>query len=239
MASHIQPIKIYGQGGPNPPKIAILVQELGLPHEIIPIPLSDVKTPSYLALNPNGRLPTIHDPNTNITLWETGAIIEYLIETYDSKDLRLSFPPGTPEAWHAKQWLFFQTSGQGPYYGQAGWFIRFHPEKIPGAIDRYVKEVHRISDVLDKWLAKQKEEFAGKAGGDDGPWLVGNKMSYADLAFVSWQMVIKALLSKEQYDEGEYPHVQGWMARMGARKAVKEVMEKAFAQHQGAKKEES
>ncbi|KAL8951176.1 MAG: hypothetical protein Q9222_002836 [Ikaeria aurantiellina] len=234
MSSQIQPIKIYGQGGPNPPKIAMLVEELSLPHEIVPIPISDVKTPSYLALNPNGRLPTIHDPNTNITLWETGAIIEYLIETYDTKDRRLSFPSGTPEAWHAKQWLFFQTTGQGPYYGQASWFVKFHPEKLPGAVDRYVKEVHRISDVLNQWLKKQKEEFAaagkGGSGGDGGPWLVGNKISYADLAFVSWQKVITVILSQEEYDEGAYPEVKWWMERMTGRKAVGEVMAKAFAQ---------
>ena len=118
MSSPLKPLKVWGQGGPNPPKVAITLLELNVPHEIIPTPLSEIKKPEYLAINPNGRLPAIYDPNTDITLWESGAIIEYLIERYDSQH-RLSFVPGTPESYHAKQWLFFQTTGQGPYYGQA------------------------------------------------------------------------------------------------------------------------
>ncbi|KIX03622.1 uncharacterized protein Z518_07175 [Rhinocladiella mackenziei CBS 650.93] len=225
MASQIKPIKVYGQGGPNPPKVAIVLAELGVPHEIVPTPLSDVKKPYYLALNPNGRLPTIHDPNTDITLWESGAIIEYLIERYDTEN-RLSFSTGTLESYHAKQWLYFQTTGQGPYYGQAAWFKKFHHEKLPSALERYTKEVGRISGVLDGWLAKQKEKYGTE---NDGPWLVGNKVSYADLAFVSWQTVIVVILSKEEYDEDKFPNMKEWMDKMRARPTVKGVMAAAFA----------
>ena len=105
--SSFQPIKIYGKGGPNPPKIAMLVRELSLPHEIIPQSFPSLKEPEYLAINPNGRMPAIHDPNTGLTIWESGAIIEYLIEKYDT-ERKMSFAPGTDEYWHAKQWLFFQ-----------------------------------------------------------------------------------------------------------------------------------
>jgi len=62
-------------------------------------------------------MPAIHDPNRDLTLWESGAIIEYLIEVYDKKQ-KLSFPAGSNEAYLAKQWLYFQVSGQGPYFGQ-------------------------------------------------------------------------------------------------------------------------
>jgi glutathione S-transferase len=110
MPSQIKPIKVWGKGGPNPPKIAIVLEELGLPYETVAIPLTDVKKPDYLAINPNGRLPAIYDPNTDLTLWESGAIIEYLIERYDTTH-KLSFAPGTAETYHAKQWLFFQTTG--------------------------------------------------------------------------------------------------------------------------------
>jgi glutathione S-transferase len=113
-SSTLKPIKVWGQGGPNPPKVAMVLEELGIPYEIEPLPISEVKSPKYLAINPNGRLPAIQDPNTGITLWESGAIVEYLIETYD-KEYKLSFPAGTTEYFHAKQWLFFQTTGQGPY----------------------------------------------------------------------------------------------------------------------------
>lgn len=116
-SNQLKPIKVWGKGGPNPPKVAIVLKELDIPHEIIPIPLSDVKGTDYVAINPNGRLPSIQDPNTDITLWESGAIILYLMEKYDA-DHKLSFEHGTPEYFHAQQWLFFQTSGQGPYYGR-------------------------------------------------------------------------------------------------------------------------
>ena len=223
MSSQIKPIKLWGHAGPNPPKVAMILEELGLPYQVITLQISDVKNPEYLAINPNGRLPAIHDPNTDITLWESGAILEYLIERYDTTH-RLSFAPGTPESYHAKQWLFFQTTGQGPYYGQLAWFIRLHHEKVQSAIERYGKEVNRVTGVLDGYLAKQKEEYG--AGGD-GPWLVGNKLSYADIAFVMWQKVIATFVDKEAYDEDNYPNVKEWIGKMVSREAVKKVLQNA------------
>ena len=97
---------MYGKGGPNLPKVAIILDELNIPKEIDPVPFSDVKKPAYLAINPNGRLPAIYDPNTDLTLWESGAIVEYLVDKYDPEH-KLSFPAGSSDAYHAKQWLFF------------------------------------------------------------------------------------------------------------------------------------
>jgi len=225
MSSQIKPIKVWGQGGPNPPKVAIMLGELGVPYEVNPIPFSEIKKPEYLAINPNGRLPAIQDPNTGITLWESGAIVEYLIERYDT-DHRLSFAPGTPESYHAKQWLYFQTTGQGPYYGQAAWFKKFHQEQLPSAIERYVNEVNRVSGVLDGYLAQQKQEHGDSA---DGPWLVGNKLSYADLSFISWQKVIAVILTKEEYNEDKFPHLKEWLGKMTSREKVKTVLESVGA----------
>ena len=224
MSSDIKPIKVWGQGGPNPPKVAMILEELDLSYEVTPIPFSDVKKPEYLAVNPNGRLPAIYDPNTDITLWESGAILEYLIERYD-KTHRISFAPGTPESYHAKQWLFFQASGQGPYYGQLAWFKRLHPENVPSAIERYVKEINRVTGVLDGHLAKQKEEHGGSSAGGDGPWLVGNKLSYADIAFIPWQIRVPRALGKEEYDVDNYPNVKEWLDKMTSREAVRKVLE--------------
>lgn len=221
MSSQLKPIKVWGQGGPNPPKVAMILEELSLPYEAIPFPFSDIKKPEYLTINPNGRLPSIHDPNTDITLWETGAIIEYLIGRYDTNH-RLSFEPGTPEFYHAKQWLFFETTGQGPYYGQAAWFKKFHHEQLPSAIERYVGEVNRVSGVLESYLALQKEKYGGSSG-SDGPWLVGNKISYADISFCSWQKIIALVLTKEEYDEDKFPLVKGWIDRMFSRETIKRV----------------
>ena len=217
--SSLKPIKLWGQGGPNAPKVAIILAELNIPHETIPVLLSDVKKPDFVAINPNGRIPAIYDPNTDITLWESGAIVEYLIERYDTEH-RLSFPPGTAEAAHAKQWLFFQVTGQGPYYGQVAWFKRYHHEQLPSAQERYAKEVNRVSGVLEGWLAKQKEEYAGS----DGLWLVGNKMSYADIAFIMYQKIMPLLLTKEEFDEDSYPHVNEWLGNMESREVIKGVL---------------
>ncbi|EHL02127.1 Glutathione S-transferase (GST), C-terminal [Glarea lozoyensis ATCC 20868] len=220
MSTEIKPIKMWGKAGPNPSKVHIILLELGIPHELIDVPFSDVKSPEYVKVNPNGRLPTIHDPNTNITLWESGAIIEYLIERYDTKHT-LSFLAGTLEYYHAKQWLFYQVTGQGPYFGQAVWFKIYHHEQLESAKERYNQEVNRVTGVLDSYLAQQKEKYSGVEG-FDGPWLVGNKASYADIAFVTYQTILAFLLGKDAFDMDKYPHAQDWLARVSARPAVKE-----------------
>lgn len=225
MPSQLQPIKLWGQSGPNPPKVSIILEELGIPYEVTPVVGSEVKRPEYIAINPNGRVPAIHDPNTCITLWESGAILEYLIEAYDKKH-QLSFAPGTPESYHAKQWLYFSSTGQGPYYGQASWFKKFHSEKVPSAIERYAKEVNRVSGVLNGHLAQQKQDHGASS---DGPWLVGDKYSYADIAFIPWQKLIELALTKDEYNVDDFPYVKEWLDKMTERTAVNTAfMEKAF-----------
>jgi len=219
MSTPLKPIHLWGLAGPNPPKVAIFLEELSIPYEVDPIKISQVKEPHFLAVNPNGRLPAIRDPNTGITLWESGAIVEYLIERYDTKH-ELSFAPGTEEYYHAKQWLFFQTTGQAPYFGQLAWFKRYAPEKIPMAIERYAKEIHRVTSVLEGWLGGQKEKYSE----GDGPWLVGNKLSYADISFFTWYWTIEAL-AKEEFDIKGYPLVNEWLEKMKARKSVVTVTE--------------
>lgn len=218
-------LKVWGRSGPNPPKVAILLRELGVPYEIVDYPLSDVKKPEYLAVNPNGRLPAVQDPNTGITLWESGAILEYITDLYDPEH-RLSFAPRTPEAWYAKQWLFFQATGQGPYYGQAVWFKRLHPERLPSALDRYIREAHRIMGVLENRLAE--EEHKNKDALNGGPWLVGNKFSYADLAFIPWQLVLGLMVGKPECSFDDFPKLKVWYEKICSRPAVKAVLENAF-----------
>jgi glutathione S-transferase len=208
----MKPLILYGDGGPNPGKVAILLSSLELPYRIEHIPLTEVKGEAYTVLNPNGRLPTLHDPNTGITLWESGAIITYVISKYD-KSNRLSFPEGTEEAWLATQWLFFQTTGQGPYYGQAYWFKNFAPEPVPIAMERYISEAKRVCGVLDGWLSKQK------VGADGGKWLVGSRISYADLTFVMYQVILRMAFS-EEIIETEFPAAKAWFERMLQRKEV-------------------
>ena len=101
---------------------------------------------------------------------ESNAIIEYLIDKYD-KEHKISIPENDDQKYIQTQWLFFQASGQGPYFGQASWFLFYHEEKVPSAIDRYRKEVRRVLGVLESVLSKQD-------------WLVGGRPTVADLSFI-------------------------------------------------------
>jgi glutathione S-transferase len=168
-----------------------------------------MKKEPYESLNPNGRVPAIEDPNTGITLWESGAIIEYLVETYDKKN-NISFPPGSKEYYEAKQWLYYQVSGQGPYFGQAVWFTRYHSEKLPSAVDRYINEIRRVSGVLDRIL--QDKEF-----------LAGGKFSYADAAFVTWYAIV--FLFADRFNlEKDFPFLNAWLERIKARPAIAKIL---------------
>ncbi|MCJ1461490.1 glutathione S- transferase, nitrogen catabolite repression regulator [Pseudocyphellaria aurata] len=208
-----QPITLYTLGlGPNPFKVAMVLEELEIPYELVRMEKEDVKKEPFTKLNPNGRVPAIEDPNTGIVLWESGAIIEYLIDQYDPS-AKLSFT-SFPEKYHAKQWLHFQMSGQGPYFGQAAWFTRSHPEKIPSAIERYRNEIRRVTMVLDHALQGKQ-------------YLVGDKCSYADLSFVVWSNMMPYLFGDEKLPDfsGEYPSYHAWLERLNARPAVQKVLQ--------------
>ncbi|KAL2074479.1 hypothetical protein VTL71DRAFT_8257 [Oculimacula yallundae] len=215
MSSHIKPFQLYGGIlGPNPGKVSVLLTELGLPFETVTVQMGDVKKPEYTAVNPNGRLPTLIDPNTGIKIWESGAIIEYLIEKYDT-DHKLSYPQGTEEYYHCKQFLHFQMSGQGPYFGQAWVFTHFWPEKLPAVIERYMNEIKRVHGVLESVLA-----------GRD--WLVGDKCTYADLAFVTWEELAVTLSEQNLgfYEiERDFPNVYAWQKRITEKPLLKKLLQ--------------
>lgn len=213
--SSLKPITIYGRHGPNPPKVRMLCEELSIPYTLEDTQFSELKAPAFLAINPNGRMPAIHDPNTNLTLWESGAILEYLIDTYDT-ERKISFTPGSNNAALARQWLFFQVSGQGPYYGQAVWFTKYHSEQLPSAQERYYREIERVTGVLETHLKAQEK-------GADGPWLVGGKFSYADLAFVPWQVMAQGLF-EGKLDISQHTEVKGWIERLIQREAIGKVV---------------
>lgn len=215
--SSLKPITLYTHAtGPNPWKVVMLFNELNLPYESKFLQFPDMKKQPYESVNINGRVPAIEDPNTGITLWESGAILEYLVETYDKQN-NISFQQGTPEYYATKQWLHFQMSGQGPYFGQATWFTRFHPEKLESARVRYVNEVRRVSDVLNRAL--QGKEY-----------LVGGKYSFADAAFVPWYGIVPAITGDAFDLEKDFPNLNAWLNRVKARPAIaKALKEKADA----------
>ncbi|KAI1429585.1 glutathione S-transferase II [Xylaria sp. FL1777] len=197
--------------GPNPWKVVLVLEELGVPYEIKSIRFEHIKKKPFIDLNPNGRVP---DPNTDLVLWESGAIINYLIEQYDKSHI-LSYDT-IKEKHLCNQWLHFQMSGQGPYFGQAGWFTALHSEKLPSVIERYRNEVRRIHGVLDKWLQQD--------GGRQ--WLVGDKMTYADLAFTTWNERSDDILGCAPEDKFcGFPHLQAWHERMTQRPSWKSAMD--------------
>ncbi|KAJ8124698.1 hypothetical protein O1611_g8942 [Lasiodiplodia mahajangana] len=211
-----QPITVWATpSGPNPYKAsapsAIHVLRLGIPYKITSIRFEDVKKPPLTDVNPNGRTPAIQDPNTNLTLWESGAIINYLIEKYDTAN-RISYASFN-EKHLLNQWLHFQMSGQGPYYGTAAWFRVVHNEKIEYCIDRYTDQVKRVLGVLDRWLEGKR-------------WLVGDKMTYADMAWVPWHEQLHRSIGTEFEDRFDgFPNVKAWHERMASRPAWQKCIE--------------
>jgi len=208
---------LYGKGGgPNPWKVAIVLEELQLPYTMVDVPYDTLHTPSFEKYNPNGRVPAIEDPNTGLTLWESGAIIEYIIATYD-KDYVVSYED-LEKKWLCVQYLHFQMSGQGPYYGQGVWFALRHEEKIPSAVKRYQDECKRLIAVRDTILK-------------DRDWLVGDKCTYADLSFVMWDLIIPVILKEDKMEdlEKEYPHFFAWNKRLMERPSVKKIVAERLA----------
>ncbi|RYP57342.1 hypothetical protein DL769_009549 [Monosporascus sp. CRB-8-3] len=108
-------------------RVVIVLEELRVPYEAISFKFEDLKSEPFINLNPNGRAPTIKDAKIDLVLWESGAIISYLVEQYDTEHV---IPCETlKEKQHCEQWLHFQMSGQGPYFGQAG-------RRIPGVLEK-------------------------------------------------------------------------------------------------------
>src|SRR6202161_537084 len=164
-------IDLYTAATPNGWKISIALEELGLAYTVHTLSFSkqEQKAEAYLKINPNGRIPTIVDrDNGDFAVFESGAILIYLAE----KTGRL-MPTDTKGRSRVIQWLMFQMAGIGPMMGQANVFLRYAPEKIPYAIDRYQREVRRLFEVLERQLA-------------DHEYVAGGEYSIADIAHWSW-----------------------------------------------------
>lgn len=193
-------ITLYTAATPNGWKVSIALEELGLPYTVRPIALTkgEQKEEWYLALNPNGRIPTIVDhENDDFVVFESGAILLYLAE----KTGRL-IPADVKGRSRVVQWLMFQMGGIGPMMGQANVFYRYAPEKIPYAIERYQRECRRLFEVLDRQL-REHEYLAGD-------------YSIADIAHWSWVHTYKwSGVSIEGL-----PHLQRWLRAIRARPAV-------------------
>jgi GST-like protein len=194
-------IELFTAATPNGWKASITLEELALPYKVrrIDFDKREQKESWYLAINPNGRIPTIVDHgNGGFAVFESGALMIYLAE----KAGKL-LPTDVKGRSLVIQWLMFQMGGVGPMMGQANVFFRYAPERIPYAIERYQREVRRLFEVLDGRL-KDNEYLAGD-------------YSLADIANWSWVRGYK--WSGVTLDG--LPHLTRWLEAVGERPAVK------------------
>ncbi len=188
---------------PNGHKITIMLEETGLPYAVKPVNINkgDQFDPAFLAIAPNNRIPAIvdHAPadgGVPLTLFESGAILAYLAEKTGR------FIPIDPRGrWECLQWLFWQMAGLGPMAGQTHHFRVYALEKIPYAIDRYVRETGRLYGVLNKRLA-DRDYVAGPYG-------------IADMACYPWINP-----ERQGQDIDLFPHLKRWKEAIAARPAV-------------------
>ncbi|MGK7873210.1 MAG: glutathione S-transferase N-terminal domain-containing protein [Xenococcaceae cyanobacterium] len=194
-------IDFYTYTTPNGRKPAILLEELALPYTIhkIDIGKGDQFTPEFIAINPNSKIPAIIDRETDITVFESGAILIYLAE----KTGKL-LPLGGAERARVIEWLMFQMASIGPMFGQLGHFRNAAPEQLPYAINRYDKETRRLLGVLDRQLATT-------------PFIAGD-YSIADIATYPWVTAVATPYLNLSLED--FPQVQGWVDSLQARPAV-------------------
>lgn len=190
-------IDLYTAATPNGHKVSIALEEMGLPYQVhaLSFDKKEQKTPEFLRINPNGRIPAIVDDG--FAVFESGAILIYLAE----KTGKL-LPRDVKGRSLVIQWLMFQMGGVGPMQGQANVFFRYFPEKLQGAIDRYQHETRRLYEVLDTRLGEAE-------------YLAGD-YSIADIATYPWVRIHDwAGVSVEGLD-----HLRRWMEALAARPAV-------------------
>ncbi|MDC7831178.1 MULTISPECIES: glutathione S-transferase N-terminal domain-containing protein [Pseudomonas] len=210
-ARHPERLQLYSLPTPNGVKVAILLEELGLPYEVhrIDFGQDDQHTAEFLSLSPNNKIPAILDPEgpggEPLGLFESGAILLYLAE----KTGRL-LPEDPARRYQAIQWLMFQMGGIGPMFGQLGFFTKFAGKAIedPRPRERYVAEARRLLGVLDGQLKGRT-------------WILGEDYSLVDIATFPW---IRALLEVYQVANlvgfQDFPEVRRALDAFLARPAV-------------------
>ncbi|WP_166416844.1 glutathione S-transferase N-terminal domain-containing protein [Cochlodiniinecator piscidefendens] len=185
-------LQLYSFPTPNGVKVSIALEEMGIPYEAHKVTLSDadVKSPEFLSLNPNNKIPAIIDPDgpdgAPIGLFESGAILIYLAE---KSGQLLSKDPA--KRYETIQWLMFQMGGLGPMFGQLGYFYAFAGKEIedPRPRERYINEAKRLLAVLDKQL-ENRDWIAGEYSIADiaiAPWLRGVDLFYKAGEVLEWE----------------------------------------------------
>src|SRR3982751_6632889 len=166
-------LKFYFNGAPNPNKVALFLEESGLPYELVPVDTrkGDQFKPEFLAVNPNGKVPAIDDDG--VFVFDSNAILLYLAEKTGK-----FLPPNTPaNRAQTLSWLMFVATGIGPYSGQAVHFKHHAPEKLPYAVNRYLHEAERHWGIIDAQLAKHR-------------YMLGDAYTIVDMAVWGWARAV-------------------------------------------------
>jgi GST-like protein len=202
-------IELYYWPTPNGHKITIFCEEAGIPYQIHPVNIQQGEQfkPEFLRISPNNRMPAIidsepADKGAPVSVFESGAILVYLAEKTGK-----FMPHDVRGRFETLQWLFWQMGGLGPMAGQNHHFVQYAPEKLPYAIERYVKETSRLYAVMDQRLA-------------DRPYLAGD-YSIADMAAYPWTVPWE----RQGQKLDDYPNLKRWWETMHDRPAVKRAYE--------------
>ena len=192
-------LKFYFSGAPNPTKVALFLEEAGLPYEPIPVDTrkGDQHKPAYLAINPNAKVPAIVDGD--VTVFDSNAILLYLA------DKTGKFLPAKTDKARGEllSWLMFVASGIGPYSGQLVHFRVYAPEKIEYAINRYAFETQRHFRILDDHLAKRK-------------YMLGDAYTIVDMDVWGWARLMP--LGESAWPK--FPNLKRLVDEIGARPAA-------------------
>ena len=196
-------IDLYTFTTPNGRKASIMLEEVELPYNVhkIDITKNDQFSPEYIAINPNSKIPAIVDRDTDITVFESGAILMYLAEKTGK-----FLPPDQKKRYLVIEWLMLQMGSVGPMFGQLNHFKKFAPEKIEYAIARYEKETLRLYSVLDSQLK-------------DNEYICGD-YSIADIATYPWVAVYEF----QGLTLDNHPNLKRWVETVQQRPAVQRGM---------------
>jgi GST-like protein len=192
-------IDAYVWTTPNGYKALIALEELAVPYKAhwIDITKGEQKSPAFLAINPNHKIPALVDAEAGATVFESGAIAIYLAE----KTGKL-LPASGPARYTTLEWVFFNIGGPGPILGQLGYFAKFAKEKIPHAIERFTAEAERLFGVLDKRLGEAR--------------YLANDFSIADIINFTWPNSAREFLG---LDLSRWPNLVRWLDELKSRPA--------------------
>ncbi len=210
-AEHPDRLQLYSLPTPNGVKVSIMLEEVGLPYEphLVDFNKDDQRTPEFLSLNPNGKIPAIIDPDgpggEPLALWESGAILLYLSD----KTGKL-VPADAARRYETIQWVFFQMAFIGPMFGQVGYFHKFAGKDIPDKrpLERYRNESKRLLGMLEARLS-------------DRQWILGDDYTIADISMLGWvRNLVGFYGARELVAFDDFKNVAGWLERGLARPAV-------------------